>query len=65
MRNLSSLIASTAHHGEQRSTGAWMAGVFVAVLLIGSAAAAYFIGNAMAANSASPPPMAMIAGDGF
>ena len=35
------------------------------LLLIGAAAAAYFIGNAMAANSASPPPMAMIAGDGF
>lgn len=55
MRNLSSFIASTAPHGERRSMGAWMAGVFVAVLLAGAAGAAYLMGNAMASNTAEAP----------
>jgi len=64
MRNLSSIIASTATQGESKSMGAWMAGVFVAVLLAGSAGAAYLIGNAMASNGGEPPPM-IVADEGF
>lgn len=60
MRNLSSYIASTADHGERKPMGAWAAGVFVALMLAGSASAAYLIGNAMAANSGDPPPLALV-----
>ena len=68
MRNLSSFIASTAQHGEHKPTGAWAAGVFVAVLLAGSAGAAYLIGNSMsgAAQASSYQPMPIqIADEGF
>ena len=61
MRNLSSFIASTAQHGERRSMGAWAAGAFVAVLLAGSALAAYMIGNSISGPGAGdPPPMAFV-----
>jgi hypothetical protein len=65
MRNLSSFIASTAAHGERRSMGAWAAGIFVAVLLAGSATAAYLIGNSMAAPSMSDPAPIAFADESF
>ncbi len=65
MRNLSSIIASTAQHGEPKPLGAWAAGVFVALLLAGSAGAAYLIGNAMAGPNAGEPPPLQFADEGF
>jgi hypothetical protein len=64
MRNLSSFIASTAQHGERPAMGAWMAGAFVAVLLLGSAGAAYIIGNSMSQSNVGEPPIAF-ADEGF
>jgi hypothetical protein len=60
MRNLSSLMESTAPHGERKPMGAWAAGLFVAMMLGGAASAAYLIGNAMSANAGDPPPMALV-----
>ena len=66
MRNLSSFIASTAQHGEHRPTGAWAAGVFVAVLLAGSAGAAYVTGNSMSGSAqASSFEPVQIADEGY
>jgi len=59
MRNLSSYIASDAH-SERKPMGAWAAGVFVALMLAGSASAAYLIGNAMSSNVGDPPPLALV-----
>ena len=64
MRNLSSFIASTAQRGERQSMGVWMAGAFVAVLLVGGSLAAYVIGNSIAGPSVAEPPMAF-ADEGF
>ena len=65
MRNLSSLIASTAQHGERTAMGAWMAGAFVAVLLVGGGLAAYVIGNSIAGPGAGEPPPIAFADEGF
>ena len=66
MRNLSSFIASTVQQGERKPAGAWAAGLFVAVLLAGSAGAAYVIGNSMSgsAQASSFEPI-QIADEGF
>ena len=53
MRSLSSLIASVAAHSEHKPVGAWAAGLFVAVVVVGSSAAAFLIGNAMSATPAA------------
>ncbi len=59
MRNLSTFIASTAKHGEDKPLGPWSVAAFVAVVIIGSAGAAFWIGNSMS-NPASAQNIAPV-----
>ena len=58
MQNIANFIAAhRSHDGERKSSGAFMAGLFVAVMLLGSAGAAMWIGSFLAQSSAQAAPM--------
>ena len=54
MQNISNLIARSSQ-AERKVSGAWAAGVFVVVLILGSAGAAVWIGNSVSAPSEAAP----------
>lgn len=57
MNNVTNFIAAHTPKGERKSSGAFAAGLFVAVMLLGSAGAAVWIGSALTHSAARAAPM--------